>query len=107
MNMATVWVLVGLTILEVVYRLADLIYRIVTENDYVESWKERAVGDLVAFILLNLLKYMFLFEGIKFAGTYKSVYGYYYCSKCGIYVRKDIVKRTVWGDLYVHAAASS
>lgn len=49
-------------------------------------------------VRLNLPKYMYLFEGIKFAGTYKSVYRYYYyCSKCGIYVRKDIAKKDSMG----------
>ena len=62
MNMTAFWVIIALTALEVVYRLCDLVYRILTESDVAASWKERALGDLFAF-LLNLALLLWLFFG--------------------------------------------
>lgn len=44
-------ILLLIAFMNTVYNLGDSIYRIVTEKDYCVEWKERAVSEIIGFVI--------------------------------------------------------
>ena len=60
--MITLLILKILFVVEMVFKLADCIYRIITEEDRSVSWKTQAVVDIIDFTILLLLFLGLIFE---------------------------------------------